>query len=147
MNQNDETSTRPNVAAVGLAADDASAGTQSVAVTDPMGDVVPQYLSGTAVVGTSAPVAPAVGTADWSVVGETQAIFRRSVRDDRTCLYSGVPSGTYITVVNVDNNRSMNCFTSVRAPEDPQDELVMSSAAFATIADPTAAPIHVEIRQ
>jgi hypothetical protein len=55
--------------------------------------------------------------------------------------------GSRVTVVNVDNNRSIQCTTALRPMDQPQDELVMSAAAFAEIADPSAAPIDVEIRE
>ena len=75
------------------------------------------------------------------------AIFRRAVSDPKTCVFSGVPSGTHVIVVNVANDRSTECWTALRPIDEPLDELVMSPTAFAAIADPTAAPIHVEIRQ
>ena len=146
VNQSDATSPRPNVAAVGLAAEDV-AGPTTVEAVDPMGDVTPQYLDGTALAERPAPVSPVVGTSPGQVLATTTAVFRRAVTDSRTCLYSGVPSGTYITVVNVDNNRSIECFTTLRPMDQSQVELVMSAAAFAEIADPTTAPIDVEIRQ
>jgi hypothetical protein len=146
VNQSDESSTRPNVAAVGLAAEEVAEPTTAAAV-DPMGDVTPQYLDGTAVVERPAPVSPVVGTSAGHVVATTTAVFRRALTDSRTCLYSGVPSGSYITVVNVDNNRSIECWTSLRPMDQSQVELVMGAAAFAEIADPTSAPIDVEIRQ
>ena len=55
-------------------------------------------------------------------------------------------SGSRITVVNLDNNRSMTC-TTVLAPGDAVGELVMSTSTFAGIADLTDAPISVEIRR
>ncbi len=146
VNQRDSASPRPNVAAVGLAAEGA-APTSSAAPVDPMGDVGAQYLDGTAVAQRAAPVTPAVGSSDGRVVATATAIFRRSLTDGRTCAFSGLPAGSRITVVNVDNSRSIQCTTVLRPIDQPQDELVMSAARFAEITDPTSAPINVEIRQ
>ena len=60
---------------------------------------------------------------------------------------SGVPRGSHVVVVNVANGRSTDCWTALRPIDAAADEMVMSAAGFAAIADPTAAPIHVEIRQ
>lgn len=142
----DETTTRPSVAAVGLAPGEVAASTTTETI-DPMGPVSPGFLGAAATPRPAAqPPAPVVGTGAGVTLATGTAIFRRSVTDSRTCLFSGVPSGSYVTVVNVANNRSTDCWTALRAPDQPQGELVMSAGAFASIADPTTAPIHVEIR-
>lgn len=74
-----------------------------------------------------------------------RATFRSSVQRG-TCIVAGPKSGTEITVVNLDNNRSVAC-TVVLAPNTVAGELVMNTSAFATIADLTDAPISVEIRR
>jgi hypothetical protein len=148
VNREDDGSVRPNVAAVGAAVGDVHEATTTPVMIDPMGTVAPQFLGAAAAGAAPAgPVAPAVGTGDGTVLASGTAIFRRSVRDAKTCVFSGVPSGTHVVVVNVANDRSTDCWTALRPMDAPQDEMVMSAAAFATIADPTAAPIHVEIRQ
>jgi len=138
-------STRPNVAAVGPAVD-AVAATRTPALVDPMGDVDPQFLRGAG----SGPAAPqpvvaVVGPGKGPVAATATAIFRRSIGDRGTCVYSGVPGGSRILVVNVANNRSVSCWTALRPADEPQDEVVMSAAAFGEIADLSSAPIHVEI--
>lgn len=147
VNRDDASSTRPNVAAVGPAVDDVEAPTTAELV-DPMGDVSPQFLDPVA----PAPAAPAptpvvavIGTGKGQVLATASAIFRRSVGDRDTCIYSGVPGGSQITVVNVANNRSVTCWTALRPIDEPQDELVMSEAAYAEISSLATAPIHVEI--
>jgi hypothetical protein len=147
VNRDDDASVRPNVAAVGAPVVDAAESTTPVTI-DPMGDVVPQFLgaAGTVDPSAEAPVAPVVGTGEHALVASASAIFRRSVRDPRTCLYSGVPGGSHVIVVNVANDRAVDCWTAPRSNEEPRDELVLSAAGFAEIADPTSAPIHVEIR-
>jgi hypothetical protein len=148
-NRDDTTSPRPNVAAVGAPVADGEAASVPPASVDPMGTVDAQYLDGAvpAPPQTAGPVTPAIGTADGRVVATATAIFRRSVTSSTTCLFNGVKVGSHITVVNVDNDRSMTCTTALRPMDQPQDELMMSADAFATIADPSEAPIVVEIRE
>jgi hypothetical protein len=145
VNQDDDGTARPNVAAVGLAPGDAAAATTEATI-DPMGEITPRFLHAEDTAAAAAPVSAVVGTGEGVTVATATAIFRRSVRDTRTCVFSGVPSGSHVTVVNVANDRSVECWTTLRPIDQPQDELVMSAAAFAEIADPTTAPIHVEIR-
>jgi hypothetical protein len=148
-NRDDSASPRPNVAAVGAPLADGEPSSAPPSTVDPMGTVDAQYLDGAvpAPPVTAGPITPAVGTADGRVVATATAIFRRSVTSNTTCLFNGVEVGSHITVVNVDNDRSMTCTTGLRPMDQPQNELVMSADAFATIADPSEAPIVVEIRQ
>lgn len=148
VNREDDASGRPSVAAVGPDVGEATGSTTPQTV-DPMGDVAPQFLNavGTVAAAPAGPVTPVIGTGEGAVLATGSAIFRRSVTDAKTCLYSGLPRGTHIVVVNVANDRSADCWTAPRPMDQPQDELVMSAAGFAAIADPTAAPIHVEIRE
>jgi hypothetical protein len=146
VNQSDDASPRPNVAAVGAAVDGASSPVTHTSI-DPMGTVGPQFLDGTAApADRPEAIAPVIGAADGRVVATGTAIFRRNVHDG-TCLFNGVPVGSRVRVVNVDNARSIRCTTALRPMDEPQRELVMSAASFAEIADPSAAPIDVEIRQ
>ena len=150
VNRDDTASRRPNVAAVGAAVDDA-ADAAAIArhrstrwATCSRSSSIAAHRAAPAA---TEPVVPVVGTGEGEVLATATAIFRRSLRDAGTCLFTGVPSGTPIVVVNVANDRSVECWTALRRPGEPPDELVMSAAAFAAIADPTTAPIHVEIRQ
>jgi hypothetical protein len=148
VNRDDNASPRPTVAAVGAPVDAASSAAADHTTVDPMGTVDPQYLDGTeGSVASRPPVTPMVGTADGRVLATATAIFRRNVAGNHTCFYNGVDVGSHVTVVNVDNDRSMTCVTARRPMDAPQHELVMSADAFASIADPSAAPIDVEIRQ
>jgi len=148
-NRDDSASPRPNVAAVGAPVADGDPSSVPPSTIDPMGTVDAQYLDGSVPAPrvTVAPITPAIGTADGHVVATASAIFRRSVTSNNICLYNGVEVGSRITVVNVDNDRSMTCTTALRPMDQPQHELVMSADAFATIADPSEAPIVVEIRE
>lgn len=76
----------------------------------------------------------------------TTATFRNDLGSSATCALPGVGNGARITVVNLDNNRSITC-TAVLAPSGAGDQLVMPAELFSQIADLTDAPIPVEIRQ
>jgi hypothetical protein len=147
VNRDDDSSTRPNVAALGLSPGEAATSATPETV-DPMGTVPPGFLeTDTVPAAVREPVSAVIGTGEGATMATATAIFRHSVGDPRTCLFSGVPGGSHVTVVNVANDRSVDCWTALRPIDAPRDELVMSPATFAEIADPTTAPIHVEIRQ
>jgi hypothetical protein len=71
-----------------------------------------------------------------------RATFRSDVPIG-ACRFAGGGNGQAITVVNVDNNRSITCTTLLA----PGPELVMHPDLFAQIADLTDAPVPVEIRR
>lgn len=146
------TTGRPNVAAVGLAAESASDEPPPATAPpiDPMGDVEPLYLSTTPPRPPAQPVEVAFGSGDDQVVARARATYRGSVgratNGDLACWYNGIAGGELITVVNPANGRSIECWTVLR-PDDAADEVVLNSSVFAQLADPTDAPVHVEIRQ
>jgi hypothetical protein len=143
----DENGSRPNVAAVGLAAEDAAVSAAPTTAVDPMGDVDARYLDGQPLPPPPAHVPIAVGSTDEVVVATAQAIYRQSVGSADTCAFNGIEPGELITVVNVDNGRSIECWTARRPVDAPRGELVMHPDRFRHIADLTTAPINVEIRQ
>ena len=61
-------------------------------------------------------------------------------------VYKRQPNGSEVTVVNLDNNRSVRCITALAGAGDI-DQLVLHTSAFSEIADVTDAPIPVEIRR
>lgn len=63
----------------------------------------------------------------------------------RSCLARTIPPGQEITVVNLDNNRSITCRVSL-APATQTADLVLHTSQFETLADLTDAPIPVQIR-
>ena len=143
----DDSGAGPNVAAVGLAAENGGTGATGAATpADPMGDVDARYLAGSPLTPSPEHVEIAVGSTEDVLVATARATYRRSVRAD-TCAFSGVGAGERITVVNVDNGRSIECRTVLRSPDAPAGELVMHPDRFLQIADLTSAPIDVEIRQ
>ena len=74
----------------------------------------------------------------------TTATFRSSLFNTSTCIIAGIANGTTITVVNLDNNRSTTCVTTL-APSGSDNQLVLHTRTFAELADLTDAPIPVEI--
>jgi hypothetical protein len=139
---------RPNVAAVGLPAGDGGAAVAAdTEPVDPMGSVEAGYLDGSSLPPRAEHVPIEFGTSADLLVDSATAIYRRSVGRVDTCLYSGVEAGAHIRVVNIDNGRSVDCWTALRPPDAPPDELVMHPDRFAQIADLTSAPIDVEIRR
>jgi hypothetical protein len=144
------TASTPNVAAVGLPAEDAAAadaGSVDTEPIDPMGSVDAGYLAGSSLPPRAEHVEIAVGHSEDALVDTAKAIYRRAVGRVDTCLYSGVEAGAHIRVVNVDNGRSVDCWTALRPPDAPPDELVMHPDAFSRIADLTSAPIDIEVRR
>jgi hypothetical protein len=133
----------PNVATAGLAVGAAAAPTTTDNAAND--DAAPVFLDGpSAQVGAglteiAVPQPPAIPRIT------TTATFRSDLPDS-TCRVVGVGGGVELTVVNLDNNRSITC-TATLAPIGSTSQLVMSSAQFAQIADLTDAPIPVEIRQ
>jgi hypothetical protein len=76
----------------------------------------------------------------------TEATYQSSISPRDSCLVFGVETGTTLTIVNLDNGRSVTC-TAVRTFVDRNEGLVLHTDTFAKIADLTDAPVPVEIRQ
>jgi hypothetical protein len=141
-------SARPNVAAVGIdpgEADNAAAVSGAPASQfDPMGASGAMYLEPATSVVPLDSVVVAVGTTPDEAIATARGTYRRDGEVD-ACLFNGLPGGQDITVVNVANGRSVECTTALFQGDN--DELTMHVSRFQKIADLTAAPIHVEIRQ
>jgi hypothetical protein len=145
-NTSERSSTSPNLAVAGIDPGvDAPTVTSAPAGTEGLDDVAPVFLEGPASAagaGQSEIAIPAKPLID-GVIGT--ATFRSNVTDG-TCIVAGITSGSKVTVVNLANNRSVSC-TTMLAPGNLPGDLVMSTNAFAGIADLTDAPISVEIRR
>jgi hypothetical protein len=74
------------------------------------------------------------------------ATYSNSIWNTDKCIVKGITTGTRITVVNLDNNRSIECVATF-APAEQLTDLVMDTRAYLKLADVTDAPIPVEIRQ
>ncbi len=72
------------------------------------------------------------------------ATFRSDIVTTTVCQVKGVPFNTQVTITNLDNSRSVQCFAAVGGPE-PDEDVVMHPEAFLRIADITDAPVPVRI--
>jgi hypothetical protein len=144
-----QNSSAPNVAVAGIDPGvevGIDATEQETTAVDGIGEVAPVFLEGPA-------SAPGAGLSEIAIPAKplvdgitAKATFRSTVPGTDTCIVSGLTTGTRITVVNLDNNRSVSC-TTILAPGDSTDDIVLHTSAFAEIADLTDAPISVEIRR
>jgi len=145
----------PNVATAGIAVGDGSASdaepgpeadTGRTTATDDETGAAPVFLDGpTAQLGAGVPeiAVPIAPSAERVTIDAT---FRSNVVVAGVCRVPGLGNGQQITVVNLDNNRSITCTTKL-TPADAGHELVMHPELFSQIADLTDAPIPVEIRR
>ncbi len=145
-NTSENNSTSPNLAVAGLdpVGDTPSTGAASPTIDD-LDDVAPVFLEGPASAAGAGQSEIAIPARPLIEGVAAKATFRSNVAPG-SCIVAGMTSGSRITVVNLDNNRSMRC-TTVLAPGNEAGDLVMNTSAFATIADLTDAPISVEIRR
>ena len=122
--------------------DPAIAATSTSAPADPS----PVFLDGPrgAVGGGGAQIAtPAAPTVAHIT---TSASYRSTISPSSSCLTPNVDTGTEITVVNLNNGRSVTC-VATRAETADGTGLILFTDTFAQIADLTDAPIPVEISQ
>ncbi len=153
-----ENSTAPNVAIAGInpginagagGGSNATPGRDASAEAADLqaaSDVAPVFLDGPSSAAGAGQAEIAV-PAKPLVAGITaKATFRSTVPTIDNCIVPGLTNGTRITVVNLDNDRSIVC-TTILAPGNAPDEVVLHTQAFAAIADLTDAPISVEIRR
>ncbi len=113
---------------------------------DELGATPPVFLEGpSAKVGAglseiAVPAAPAIARVS------TTATFRNDISNRDTCVVPGLLDAATVTIVSLDNGRSVTCATSF-VPGALGDQIVLSRHAFAQLADLTDAPIPVEIRR
>lgn len=153
VNRDDEQapSSRPNVAAVGLAAGEpppsagaSGGGTATETIeADPMGALDPLFLDEQPAAPDPEQVSVAVGDRDHALLATAVATYSRSVAPGEDCPYNGVAPGTRVIVLNPANGRSIECVTS---PSDG-DELVLHPDRFVLLAGLDTAPVPVEIHQ
>jgi hypothetical protein len=77
---------------------------------------------------------------------ELSASYRSTVAGVRSCLVRGLTSGLSVSIRNLDNGRSVTCVTST-APFTQIADVVLHTDTFALLADPTEAPITIELTQ
>jgi hypothetical protein len=72
------------------------------------------------------------------------ASYRSTVAGVRSCLVNGLTGGLSVSIKNLDNGRSITCVT--RTPPALQvADVVLHADTFALLADPTEAPITIEL--
>ena len=106
----------PNVATAGIAvADQSSTNEPNAADMGDIGDVAPVFLDGpSGQVGAglseiAVPAAPQIARIT------TTATFRSTLGSPSACMVPGISNGQQVTVVNLDNNRSVTC-TAILGP-------------------------------
>jgi len=145
-NQDDD-SGAPTVASVGVAVGDAASDTNDDAPGSDDAATVnePVFLDGPSTGnGGAADIAVPAAPARDPIAG--LATYSSVIGNIDKCFAKGITTGTRITVVNLDNNRSIECVATL-APAIQRDDLVMHTRAYLELADLTDAPIPVEMRQ
>jgi hypothetical protein len=111
---------------------------------DVMGGGDGTYLAPPATSSTGGTVQIAVPTGPDETWFVGSATYRSTIASVDLCLVRDAPFGSVVTVTNRNNARSVRCRASV-SPIGEVDDIVLHSDAFAELADPTDAPIPVEI--
>lgn len=124
-------------------ADPTDAATDGTVVDDPLGVPSPAHLE------RRVTVAPVIG-GTIAIPAESNgllgsATFDYDIEANDLCHARGAPAGLFVTVVNLDNNRSTTCIAVLDA-QPGYLEVVMHPDRFAAIGDPTDAPVPVEYR-
>jgi len=142
----------PNVATAGVelneSADDASLPGGTSALTPDAADAASDlvYMSGPQSVGPGVPQVAVPADPGTRILAS--ATYTSDRLDRSRCNVSeGVTTGDRLRVVNVANNRSVEC-TAVLSPVGDGDgvSLLMHKDLYTQVADVTDAPIYVEIR-
>lgn len=146
FNRSDD-STAPAVAGVGIDIQDGGSGGDGGGDTTvpELGDQEPVFLDG--------PSSPPGGVAEIAVPAPPlrepiagSATYSSVIISETKCFVRGVTTGTRITIVNLDNNRSTTCVSTL-APESQREDVVLHTRTYTRLADLTDAPIPVEIRR
>jgi hypothetical protein len=136
----------PNVATAGVEIDGGGRATDAPVTTleSPADQEDPVYLDGPA-----SDLAPVI--AEIAVPASRDSVVLRTATYSSAmwpggCRAKGVGGGARVTVVNLDNNRTITCIAEF-APADQQADLILHTSQFRQLADLTDAPIPVELRQ
>jgi hypothetical protein len=157
-----ENSTAPNVAVagadvgvdvgadheVGAASKTASNADHARLDTDSetVGDIAPVFLDGpSAATGAGLSEIAVPARPDVARIN-ADATFRSDIGGPNSCAVPGIINDQQVTVVNLDNARSVTCTTTL-ALGSVGDLVTLHSSLFAQLADMTDAQIPVEIRR
>jgi len=107
-------------------------------------DAAPIFLDGP--VGDVNPGVNEIAIPSRPVIAPLQlsASYRSTVAGVRSCLVSGLAGGLSVSIKNLDNGRSITCVTRA-APATQVAGVVLHTDTFSLLADPTEAPITVEL--
>ncbi len=111
-------------------------------VTSPLGTAPAGFLEGSTVPESNEPARIAIPLLVESI--KTAATFSSDIPSPQRCIVPGVPFNSTVTVTNLDNSRRVQCLANV-AVLDPDGDVVLATDTFLQIADPTDAPVPVEI--
>jgi hypothetical protein len=113
--------------------------------TDAMGTSPAALLEDPATPLENDPATIAIPRLPDAVAGE--ATFSYAITNVLSCQVHpsvGAPFGAAITVTNLDNSQSVQCFNNIGGPE-PDAEIVLPADAFSRIGDLTDAPVPVQL--
>ncbi len=144
VNRSDD-SGAPNVASVGVAVDDSGSTAPTEGAPDEPADREPVFLDGpsSAPGGIAEIAVPAPPLRDPVIGSGTYSSIIISVNK---CFVKDVTTGTQLTIVNLDNGRSVRCVATI-APSTQREDVLLHTRAYTQLADLTDAPIPVEIRR
>ncbi|MGA1344876.1 MAG: hypothetical protein ACO35E_02740 [Ilumatobacteraceae bacterium] len=120
-----------------------SDGTDDSVVDDPLGIPSPAHLERRVTVAPVIGGTIAIPAASDGLAGS--AAFDYDIEANDLCHARGAPLGLFVTVVNLENNRSTTCIAVLEALPG-YVEVVLHPDRFAAIGDPTDAPVPVEYR-
>jgi hypothetical protein len=112
------------------------------AVTSPLGTAPAGFLEGSTVPESNEPARIAIPLLAESI--KSTATFSSDIPSAQRCAVPGVPFNSTVTVTNLDNSRRVQCLANV-AVIDPEGDVILATDTFLQIADPTDAPVPVEI--
>lgn len=110
--------------------------------TSPLGTAPAGFLEGSTVPESDEPARIAIPLLAESIT--TSATFSSNIPSAQRCAVPGVPFNSTVTLTNLDNSRRVQCLANV-AVVDPEGDVILATDAFLQIADPTDAPVPVEI--
>jgi hypothetical protein len=123
--------------------DDTVSTSVSDTVEDPLGVPVPAHLERRVTIAPNIGGQIAVPDSSGTLTG--LASFDYDIVASDLCFAAGAELGMFVTIVNLDNNRSTTCIASATL-ETPAADVVLHPDRFAAIGDPTDAPVKVEYR-
>lgn len=139
----DDTSTTPNSASGDAVALDSGTEQSNLPSEPTVVEQTPIFLDGpmSAVGGISEVAIPSADPLETII---TRATFANLLGTD-VCFAQNITTGQEVTVINLDNNRSITCRAKL-APTTQIAGIILQTAQFKTLADLTDAPIPVQIR-